>query len=440
MSEPAVPAGPSVTRRGFLAGVGVASAGVSVAAVAAACSATDGTGRDRSQAGNDGADAVPAQSVPFDGEHQAGIGTPAQRHNVTVAFDLRRGAGRREVQRLLRIWTGDARRMCGGRPALADLEPELSAEPANLTVTCGFGEGLFRAAGWEDVRPAWLAPLPAFRGDRLDPRWGGGDIVLQVCGDDRTTLSHALRVLVRGGADYARPRWTQRGFLDMTRRDGDGDRGGDAGAASGPSPDQAGRAGTPRNLFGFKDGTVNPRTAAELDDQVWIPGPGPTAGGTAMIVRRIAFDMPAWEEVDRDSREVAFGRTVTTGAPLTGGDEFTPADFDRLGDDGLPVIDRHSHMALATHEGRDPRQRMLRRAYNYDEPVSAGDPTLSDSGLIFTCFQRDPRESFIPVQRRLAEGDRLNQWITHVGSAVFLCPPGTTGGDTDYWGRGLLEG
>ncbi|WP_052539487.1 Dyp-type peroxidase [Corynebacterium glyciniphilum] len=392
-----------LTRRGFLGGLGTLGV-LGAAAVTTSCSE-----------GQDDAATTERETaaVPFDGDHQAGIATPPQSHNTTVAFSLRDGADRRAVQRLLRIWTGDARRLCAGTPVLADLEPELASNPGNLTVTCGFGRGLYTAAGIADKAPAWLRPLPHFTGDRLDDSWGDRDIVLQICGDDRTTVSHALRVLVRGGADYARPSWSQTGFLDVQN-------------------------GTPRNLFGFKDGTVNPHSEKEFDTQVWNDD-----GGTCMIVRRVAFDMPEWESVDRGTREVAMGRTIVEGAPLSGGDEFTDVDVNKIGDDGLPLIDAHSHVALATSHNGDA-ERMLRRAYNYDLPVTAGPAglqdaeliDLSDTGLIFTCFQRDPDTSFIPVQKRLADGDRLNEWITHVGSAVFHVPAGTSG--DSYWGEDLL--
>jgi len=58
--------------------------------------------------------------------------------------------------------------------------------------------------------------------------------------------------------------------------------------------------------------------------------------------------------------------------------------------------------------------------------------------LIFICFQADPDEAFTPLQKRLAEKDRLNKWITHVGSAVFWVLPGTQNGA--YWGQQFLEG
>lgn len=412
--------GRGFSRRSFLTGVSLFSATAAVG-VTASCAADDDKETPASEA---------AAVVDFNGVHQAGIATPIQAHNTTVAFTLREGVDAVDIQRLLRIWTGDARRLCAGEPVLADLEPELSTSTARLTVTCGFGRGLFRRAGREDLAPRWLQPLPAFTGDKLDPKWGDRDIVLQICGDDRTTVSHALRVLVRGGADYARPSWSQTGFLDIPV-EADGTR------------------GTPRNLFGFKDGTVNPHTDDEFDQQVWIgedTASHPShVGGTCMIVRRIAYDMPLWESADRPTREVAMGRTIVEGAPLSGEKEQDNPDLQAVGDDGLPLIDVHSHIAMAGVKDGDERQRLLRRAYNYDLPVtpSTGDGLvdadlvqLSDSGLIFTCFQPDPEPAFITVQRRLSGGDRLNEWITHVGSAVFFIPPGTTG--DGYWGETVL--
>jgi deferrochelatase/peroxidase EfeB len=52
------------------------------------------------------------------------------------------------------------------------------------------------------------------------------------------------------------------------------------------------------------------------------------------------------------------------------------------------------------------------------------------------CYQRDPRRQFIPIQRQLAALDSLNQFISHIGSAIFACPPG--GAPGAYVGEGLL--
>jgi deferrochelatase/peroxidase EfeB len=56
-------------------------------------------------------------------------------------------------------------------------------------------------------------------------------------------------------------------------------------------------------------------------------------------------------------------------------------------------------------------------------------------GLLFICFQRDPRTQFIAIQRRLA-GEALSPHIGAVGSAIFACPPGARHGS--FVGAGLF--
>jgi deferrochelatase/peroxidase EfeB len=52
-----------------------------------------------------------------------------------------------------------------------------------------------------------------------------------------------------------------------------------------------------------------------------------------------------------------------------------------------------------------------------------------DAGLFFIAFQRDPHKQFVVLQRQLAAGDALNEYIAHNGSALFACPPGVAEGD-----------
>jgi deferrochelatase/peroxidase EfeB len=42
----------------------------------------------------------------------------------------------------------------------------------------------------------------------------------------------------------------------------------------------------------------------------------------------------------------------------------------------------------------------------------------------------------VPVQRNLARHDVLNEYIKHVGSGVYACPPGVRSGG--FWGDTLL--
>nr|WP_296763597.1 Dyp-type peroxidase [Rhodococcus sp. (in: high G+C Gram-positive bacteria)] len=341
--------------------------------------------------------------TPFHGKHQAGISTPPQAHGTFVGLDLMPGARRADVVAVLRMWTTDAARLTQGSPALADTEPELAADPAGLTITVGLGRGAFEAAGVESPVDA----LPAFGIDRLESAWSDGDLLLQICADDPVPAAHALRVLTKNVRSMASIRWVQRGFRSAR------------GSKS---------AGTTmRNLMGQVDGTVNPDPALDFDALVWNP-----EGGTSMIVRRIAVEMDTWDELDRGGREFAVGRTLDTGAPLTGVSEHDEADFDATDRFGVPVISPASHIARArhTHDG----ERFFRRAYNYDEAPIAG--ATSNSGLIFAAYQRDIESQFVPVQRRLDEHDALNEWTTPIGSAVFAIPRGVAEGG--YVGEELV--
>ncbi|MCQ9332723.1 Dyp-type peroxidase [Corynebacterium phoceense] len=354
--------------------------------------------------------------VPFDGEHQAGVQTPSQAHVNLVGFNLKDGAGQRGARNLMRLWTEDARALCTAETPRGSLEPEMTQTPANLTVTCGWGESFFAKIGAE--KPEWLGDVRSYTRDKLRPEWGQTDVVLQICCDDQLTASHVLRHMVRSGASYADVAWVQQGFLNANGSLEDGE--------------------TPRNVFGQKDGTVNPKTDADFGEQVWIED-GPFKGGTAMVVRRINMNMETWEEVDRHAREISIGRTLDNGAPLSGTEENDPVDLEARDKYGLKAIDPTSHVARAHPPADHPEQVILRRPYNFDLAPSPERPgELSNSGQIFICFQKNPREQFEPIQARLDEVDQLNTWITHVGSAMYYVVPGTQGGTS--WGENLLKG
>ncbi len=381
-----------LTRRRLLGG-GVAAAGVVGAAGAG------WTAADLRHAPSETATATES----FYGIHQAGIATPPQAYTAFVGLDLRPDTDRDDLVGLLGIWTEDAARLTQGRPALADTEPELAARPARLTVTVGFGPRIFATVAPAQRGPAWLRPLPAFEIDRLRPEFSGGDLLLQICADEPTTVAHAVRVLCRSITSLVTVRWVQRGFRD---------------AAAGA---------TPRNLMGQVDGTVNiDPDSADFDRLVWDDGGRQPwlAGGTSLVLRRIAMNLDTWDELDTEGRELSVGRTLSNGAPLTGTHEHDEPDFTAVDTNGIPVIPPSAHIARAhhTHDG----ERFLRRAYNYDDAPEPGQ--ISNSGLLFAAYQRDIDVQFLPVQRRLAEFDALNVWTTPIGSAVFVIPPGTEPG------------
>ncbi|RJL30141.1 Dyp-type peroxidase [Bailinhaonella thermotolerans] len=388
-----------LTRRGLFAG-GAAAVG---ALAAGAAGATPASASAAPLTPGDGGRAV----EPFHGPHQAGIATDPQAHAAFVAFDLLKDTGREAVVRMLRLLTDDVRRLAAGHPALADTEPELAAVPARLTVTFGFGPGLFRRAGLASP----VEPLPPFkRIDRLEERWSGGDLLLQICADDPLTVAHALRMTVKDARSFARVRWVQRGF----RR----------GLLTQP------RGVTQRNVMGQVDGTVNPRPGTpEFDRAVWITG-GPLGGGTTLVLRRIRAEMETWDAADRTAKEFTVGRTLATGAPLTGRLETDEPDFTRLSPAGFPVIAEYAHVRRARVDGAT----IFRRVYNYDDGLSPGGEP--DTGLLFASFQADVERQFLPIQRSLAEADLLNEWTTPTGSAVFAVPPGCSPGG--YVGETLL--
>ena len=87
------------------------------------------------------ADAVGRAVVPAYGDRQAGVGTVPQSFASFVSLDLVDGVDREALVRLMRIWTDDIDRLTGGRPGLADTEPELAVVPARLTVTLTADDG-----------------------------------------------------------------------------------------------------------------------------------------------------------------------------------------------------------------------------------------------------------------------------------------------------------
>jgi deferrochelatase/peroxidase EfeB len=109
-------------------------------------------------------------------------------------------------------------------------------------------------------------------------------------------------------------------------------------------------------------------------------------------------------------------------------------DFDVNGENGKPLIPADSHVSLA-HPDHNNGVRLLRRGYNFVDG-SDGLGRL-DAGLFFMAYQRDPGKQFVVVQSQLASHDKLNEYIRHVSSAVFACPPGVRGPD-DYWGSSLF--
>jgi deferrochelatase/peroxidase EfeB len=355
------------------------------------------------------ADTVPA-AEPFHGLHQAGIVTQQQAYSSFAAFDVM-AAQRQEVVALLRHWTDAAARLtAGARADGGDSSEDAGLPPARLTLTFGFGAGLFVKDGQDRFgllarRPAALIDLPAFPGDRLDPARSGGDVSVQACADDPQTAFHAIRQLSRLAQGKAELRWVQSGFL----------------------PASIGQ--TPRNLLGFKDGTQNLGVADPfaMSAYVWAGTEGPAwmRDGTYLVARRIGLALERWDSTDVAVQEQTIGRHKASGAPLGGAREFDAERFDATDAQGRKVIPDNAHVRLASFDGSHTR--ILRRGYSFNDGLSAAADhrgTNFDAGLLFLAYQKDPRTGFVKMFEGMSRADRLNQFTTHVGSGVFAVPPG----------------
>ncbi|WP_298861698.1 iron uptake transporter deferrochelatase/peroxidase subunit [uncultured Microbacterium sp.] len=404
-----------LSRRGLL---GLAAGGGAAAVVLAGGGFALGAGQRQG--------AVADVVHPFFGVHQSGITTPVQEHLHFAAFDMMPRSDRDDLIELLKDWSYAASRMTAGLEVSAtgavggpaEAPPDDTGEalglPASaLSITFGFGPTLFEDEGGDrygirDRRPPKLERLPAFLGDDLDPAQSGGDLCIQVCADDQQVAVHAIRNLSRIAFGRAKLRWSQLGF----------------GKTSRTTADQQ----TPRNLFGFKDGTANilADDAAALDEHVWVAeedGPTWLAGGSYLVARRIAMLIETWDRVQLGEQERIFGRDKREGAPLSGGTEQTAPK--------LAGLDAHSHVRLA-NPGSNGGTRILRRGFNY----VGGNNSLGrlDAGLFFLAYQRDPAQ-FIDLQRRLST-DLLNEYIRHTGSGIWAIPAGAAEGG--YVGQALF--
>jgi len=426
MTEPAKTS-TGVGRRAFMgaalgAGIG---AGVASAALAA------GLGTDAAMAATDGeatpsaSSTAPHSSFPFHGRHQQGILTPAQRASAFVALDVT-AADRTELADLLRTITDRARFVTtGGTPP----DPGLAAPPRDsgilgasivpdgLTVTVSAGASLFdERFGLASVKPARLRTMEDFANDALRRETCDGDLLLQICANDRDSVTHALREITRATRGGMQVRWRQDGF------------------ASPPRP-----SGTPRNLMGFKDGTSNPDVtdAATMAALVWAkntaPEPGWVAGGSYHVVRLIRMLVEFWDRVNLHEQENMIGRRRDSGAPLTASHEFDDPHYelDPTGD----VIQMDAHIRLANpRTSATADQRMLRRAYNYDSGLDSNGNL--DMGLIFTAFNSDLERQFATVQRRLAD-EPLTDYVSPFGGGYYFALPGARD-KTDWLGRTML--
>lgn len=374
-------------------------------------------------------------TYPFRGAHQSGILTPAQDSMFTAAFDLR-NVDVRLVRKLLRDWSVAAEQMMGGElvggQPLADKQaaPTDTGEawdypPSGLTVTFGLGRGVFvddkgrDRFGLKRRMPQILAEgMPRFANETIQSGDSDGDLLVQACADDAQVAVHAIRNLTRIAFGTATMRWSQVGY----------------GRTSSTSTDQQ----TPRNLFGFKDGTNNLKAedaASELDEHLWVQPADDQgdwmAGGTYYAGRRIRMFLEIWDRLRLGEQEDTIGRDKMYGAPLSiadptsGSQEFTAVDFTAARG-SRAMVPADSHIAVVAPEQNKGR-RMLRRGYNYTDGIdSLG---RINAGLFFIAFVRDPRTNFYPILSRMTRSDAMTEYLQHQSKALFAVPPGIGRGD-----------
>jgi deferrochelatase/peroxidase EfeB len=404
-----------ISRRDILKTAGVGGVGVLIGAsgIGGLLSITEGK-----------ASSAKAQDVvSFYGKHQSGITTKPQNHVYFAALDVTTSR-KEDLITLFKEWTLASALMSAGKPigelsSNEFLPPKDTGEAeglsaSNLTITFGVGPSLFvkdnqERFGLKHKQPKELTDLPAFSLDALEEEWTGGDLCIQACADDIQVAFHAVRNLIRIARGKAVLRWAQPGFQRTKQADA--------------------KEGTPRNLFGFKDGTVNPDVKSEkqMNEHVWVqPGDGPNwlQNGSYLVVRRIQMFIEVWDRTNLKEQENTFGRYRDSGAPFGQKYEFDKLDLNHKQPNGEDTIPVDSHVRLSHGDGS---QQILRRGYSYSNGMDLKTGSF-DAGLLFLSFQRSPSKQFIPIQKRLSKMDKLNEYISHRGSALFACLPGTKQG------------
>lgn len=349
------------------------------------------------------------EEISFYGKHQAGITTAMQKNIYFVVLDLHT-KDKEEIIQLFKDWTDYSEKLVNGDLVKKDgsnalLPPSDTGEtvglnPYRLTLTFGVSASFLIKLGLEKKRPKLFRDLPAFPKEQLREQYTGGDIVIQACADDEQVAFHAIRNLIRKGRNKVTMKWSQSGFAAI------GDR-----------------METPRNLFGFKDGTANVTTEKDFDKVVWSDSQDWMKNGSYMAVRRIIMHLETWDRTNLQEQENTFGRYKESGAPFGKKNEFDEVDLSLL-----PV---DSHVRLA----KEVDLPILRRSYSYSDGI---DPKTGqfDAGLLFIAFQKDP-DRFVKIQTNLGADDKMNEYVTHIGSGLFACFGGVKEGG--YIGQDLFE-
>ncbi|MCG3753368.1 Dyp-type peroxidase [Amycolatopsis sp. Poz14] len=315
------------------------------------------------------------------GAHQAGIIAPQQpqSHLLVVSAEVSVAPGP--------LLAGLGRQILA---ATAGKDERLLGLPAgDLTVTVGVGPRLVRAV---DPHLPGAQDLPPAAREEIAPADRGGDLLLQICASDPLVPPIVAAALL--ATPGVRERWRQSG-------------------ARGPHIPVSDGQTAPRNVLGFVDGIVGPRTPVEQQRDLWIAGPAPVAGGTIAVVRRMVLDVARFAALPVAEQEAVFGRRRDTGVPLSGGAIGDGPELGAKTPDGRYLVPAGAHIRRA-HANVVGAGLMLRRSYSMDAPAP---------GLLFVSFQND-LHTFTATLASMEAADELLPFTTTTASGTFLVLPG----------------
>ncbi|WP_285316683.1 iron uptake transporter deferrochelatase/peroxidase subunit [Providencia rettgeri] len=355
------------------------------------------------------------KTINYIGLHQAGVLTPEPKNATFVAFNITANS----VEELQAMFTLLTQRIAyltqPQKESLINNDKMPPAEsgilgtqqqPDSLTITVALGNSLFdNRFGLNKIKPKHLSEMTSFPNDRLEQKWCGGDLLLQICANSQESVIYALRDILRHISPYSFPLWKIDGFLPA--RDID-------------------NHSTPINLFGFKDGTGN----APADDNslmnelIWITKgsqePYWCDGGTYQAVRLIRFNLEFWDRTPLEDQENDFGRHKDSGAPIGMKNEHDDPEFEKDPHGDRILFDSHMRRA----EPRNPERytaKLRRRSYSYS--LGLTETGTLDMGLVFVSFQQNLKTGFIDTQKRL-NGEPLERYIKPFGGGYYFVLPG----------------
>lgn len=369
------------------------------------------------------------RAIAYLGQHQAGVITPEQKHASLIALNLT-VTNADDIKRVFATLTQRIAFLTQPRELQQRANPHLppaesgilgtQLHPDELTVTVALGDSFFDSRfGFQAKKPKRLEPMKPFPNDRLNPKWCGGDVLLQLCANSPESVIYALRDILKHLSGKVYAVWKIDGFL--------------------PSRDIDNRQ-TPINLFGFKDGSGNAPSSDNslMDDLVWITEkqkePQWCLGGSYQAVRLIRFALEFWDRTPLEDQENNFGRHRSTGAPIGMKQEMDDPQFEKDPHGDRVLFDSHMRRA----EPRNPERysaKLRRRSYSYSLGLTPSGQL--DMGLIFISFQNNLKKGFIDTQKRL-DGEPLERYIKPFGGGYYFVLPGISQ-EGDILAKGLFD-